>query len=180
MEHWYALRVKSNFEKVVQTALRQHDLEEFLPVYLKKSRWSDRIKTLERPLFPGYVFGRFDPTHRLPVLMMPGVVRILGNAAGPIAVDDEELQGIRRSVESGFLVMPWPFLAVGDPVTVEEGPLAGLRGVLVRAKGSCRIVVSLTLLQRSVAVELDRDCVTPARNVSDHRKTGDPVFSTVS
>jgi len=163
MKNWYALRVKSNFEKVTQASLRQHDMEEFLPVHQKKSRWSDRVKTLERPLFPGYVFGRFDPNHRLPVLMMPGVVHILGNSAGPIAVDEEELQAIRRSVDSGRIVMPWPYLAVGDSVVVEDGALAGLQGILIRTKDSSRIVLSLTLMQRSVAVELDRDGVRPVQ-----------------
>jgi transcription antitermination factor NusG len=161
MENWYALRVRSNFEKMVQTGLRNRDIEEFLPVYEKKSRWSDRTKQIERPLFPGYVFGRFDATNRLPILMIPGVVHVLGNGAGPIPVDEEELQAIRRTVQSGLLVMPWPYLKVGDQVVVEEGALSGLQGILVRVKDRVRVVVSLTLLQRSVGVELDRDCVRP-------------------
>jgi transcription antitermination factor NusG len=93
--------------------------------------------------------------------MIPGVVHVLGNSAGPIPVDEEELQAIRRTVESGLLVMPWPYLNVGDQVVVEEGALSGLQGILVRVKDRVRVVVSLTLLQRSVAVELDRDCVRP-------------------
>ena len=163
MKHWYALRVRSNFEKVVQTGLSNRDIEEFLPSYEKKSRWSDRVKKIERPLFPGYVFGRFDAASRLPILMIPGVVHVLGNSAGPIPIDEEELQAIRRTVESGLLVMPWPYLNVGDEVVVEEGVLSGLQGILARVKDSVRVVVSLTLLQRSVAVELDRDCVRPVR-----------------
>ena len=134
MEHWYALRVRSNFENVVQTGLRNRDIEEFLPVYEKKSRWSDRVKKIQRPLFPGYVFGRFNAANRLPILMIPGVVHVLGNSAGPIPVDEGELQAIRRTVESGLLVMPWPYLNVGDQVVVEEGALAGLQGILVRVK----------------------------------------------
>ena len=166
MEHWYALRVRSNFEKVVQTGLRNRDIEEFLPAYEKKSRWSDRIKKIERSLFPGYVFGRFDAANRLPILMIPGVVHVLGNSAGPIPVDEEELQAIRRTVQSGLLVMPWPYLTIGDQVVVEEGALSGLQGILVRVKDGVRVVVSLTLLQRSVAVELDRNCVRPVRTGS--------------
>ena len=166
MTDWYALRVRSNFEKVVQQELRQLDVEDFLPVYLKKSRWSDRVKTLEMPLFPGYVFGRFDPRYRLPILKLPGVVHILGNSSGPIPVDDAELQDIRRSVESGLPVTPWPFLTTGDSVVVEDGALSGLQGILLRVKDSCRIVVSLMLLQRSVAVELDRASIRPVRGSS--------------
>lgn len=164
MEHWYALRVRSNFEKAVQAALRNRGLNEFLPLYKTVSRWSDRSKKIERPLFPGYVFGRFNATHRLPVLTIPGVVHIIGNSTGPIPVDEEELNAIRRSVESSLCVMPWPFLAVGDRVVVEDGALAGIEGILVRLKDSLRIVVSVNLLQRSVAVELDRKCVMPVGN----------------
>jgi transcription antitermination factor NusG len=161
MELWYALRVRSNFEKVVQSALRNHGLDEFLPLYETVSRWSDRTKRVDWPLFPGYVFGRFDAANRLPVLMMPGVVRILGSSAGPIPVDHEELQAVRRSIESGLPLMPWPYLAVGDRVVVEDGALAGLEGVLVRLKNRLRIVVSVNLLQRSVAAEINRSRVRP-------------------
>jgi transcription antitermination factor NusG len=181
MENWYAIRVRSNFEKVVQECLRQHDLEEFLPVYLKKSRWSDRVKTIERPLFPGYVFGRFNPANRLPVLKMPGVVNILGNSAGPMAVDDEELHAIRRTVESGHTLIPWPYLAAGDSVIVEGGALAGLEGIFVRAKDICRVVVSLNLLQRSIAVELDRESVRPAKTAPCYAgKASDSLYRTVA
>ena len=161
MEHWYALRVRSNFEKVVQAGLKIRDIEEFFPVYEKKSNWSDRVKKIECPLFPGYVFGRFDATRRLPILMIPGVVYVVGTSAGPIPVDEEELRAVRQTIESGLPVMPWPFLNVGDQVVVEKGALTHLQGILVRVKDSVRVVVSLTLLQRSVAVELDRDCVRP-------------------
>ncbi len=163
MEQWYALRVRSNFENVVQTGLRNRDIEEFLPVYEKTSRWSDRVKKIQRPLFPGYVFGRFNAANRLPILMIPGVVHVLGNSAGPVPVDEGELQAIRRTVESGLLVMPWPYLTLGDQVVVEEGALAGLQGILVRVKDRNRVVVSLTLLQRSVAVELDRESMRPCK-----------------
>ena len=159
MELWYALRVRSNFERTAQAALRGRGLAEFLPLYRKLSRWSDRSKTIERPLFPGYVFARFEASNRLPVLMMPGVVQVVGNTLGPIPVDEAELNVIRRSCESGSCVIPWPYLTVGAEVEVEDGILSGLRGILVRVKDSLRVVVSLSLLQRSVAVELDRECV---------------------
>lgn len=166
MEHWYAVRVRSNAEKRVQCALRSRGVEEFLPLYHRVSRWSDRPKRIDLPLFPGYVFGKFDAAHRLPVLMVPGVVHILGSSAGPIAINEEELTAIRRSVESGLPIMPWPFLAVGDRVVVHNGALAGLEGILVRLRDNLRIVVSVNLLQRSVALELDRSWISP---VTPHR-----------
>ena len=160
-ENWYALRVRSNHEKAVQAGLRAIGLGEFLPACVVKSRWTDRVKQIERPLFPGYVFGRFDPVKRLPVLMLPGVVHVVGNSSGPIPVDEAELDAVRRFVESGLSVTPWPYLREGEMVTVQYGPLAGLQGIVLRVKDSCRLVASLTLLQRSVAVELDRDSVKP-------------------
>jgi transcription antitermination factor NusG len=159
MENWYALRVRSNHEVAVQTGLRNRGFEEFLPMYHARSRWSDRVKVTERPLFPGYVFARFDPSNRLPILMLPGFVHIVGFGNGPEPVDEGELGTVRRLVDSVFPISPWPYLREGEMVVVQHGALAGLEGVVLRTKDSFRVVVSLTLLQRSVAVELDRDAV---------------------
>ena len=104
---------------------------------------------------------------RLPVIMTPGVVNILSNAAGPIALDEAELDAVRRSVESGLPVVPWPYLTVGDRVVVETGVMAGVEGLLVRVKDSVRIVVSVELLQRSLALELDRAGVRPVDRVNE-------------
>jgi len=161
MENWYALRVRSNHENVVQSGLRSRGVEEFLPVYRAKSRWSDRVKVIERPLFPGYVFARFDPSKRLPVLMLPGFVHIVSFGNGPEPVDEKELHAIRRFVDSGLPITPWPYLREGEVVVVQRGVLAGLEGIVLRATNSLRLVVSLNLLQRSVAVELDRESVKP-------------------
>jgi transcription antitermination factor NusG len=161
MESWYALRVRSNHETVVQSGLRSRGFEEFLPVYRAKARWSDRVKVTQRPLFPGYVFARFDPSNRLPVLMLPGFVHIVGFGNGPEPVDEKELHAIRRFVDSGLPITPWPYLREGEMVVVQYGALSGLEGIVLRAADSLRLVVSLNLLQRSVAVELDRDMVRP-------------------
>ncbi|MFB3828578.1 MAG: transcription termination/antitermination protein NusG [Bryobacteraceae bacterium] len=160
-ERWYAVRVRSNHERVVQAALRYRGIEEYLPVYRKRSRWSDRTRDIDVPLFPGYVFGRFDPARRAAVLVAPGVVQVLGDSSGPLPIDNRELESVRRFVDSCLAVTPWPYVAVGDRVLVEHGPLAGQEGILLRVKDSLRLVVSLTLLQRSVAVEVDRDWVRP-------------------
>lgn len=167
MERWYALRVRSNHERVVQAALRHKGFDEFLPVYKKRSRWSDRVKEIEVPLFAGYVFSRFQAERRAPVLVIPGVVHVVGTAAGPLPVDNAELAAVRRFVESALPVMPWPYLNAGDTVVVERGALTGMQGILLRVKDSCRLVVSLSLLQRSVAVELDRDWVRPAASQTE-------------
>jgi transcription antitermination factor NusG len=171
MELWYALRVRSNFEKVVQAGLRNRDIEEFLPTYEKESRWSDRLKKIECPLFPSYVFARFDASQRLPILMLPGFVHIVGFGNGPEPIDEGELQAVRRFVDSGLPIMPWPYLREGEMVEVQHGALEGLQGIVLRVKDRVRLVVSLTLLQRSVAVELDRDMVRPLASSPRPRPT---------
>jgi transcription antitermination factor NusG len=160
-EQWFALRVRSNYEKLVQGALQGKGYQEFLPLWRKRVRWSDRFKEIEVPLFPGYVFGKFDVNRRLPVLTIPGVVRVVGNGQWPEPVDEAELTQVRRFVSSGLPIGPWPFLQIGDRVLIESGSLTGLEGILVQTKTQCRVVVSVGLLQRSVAVEIDRACVRP-------------------
>ena len=158
---WFALRVRSNFESSSVRHLRQRGYETFFPTYTFKSRWSDRIKTSERALFPGYLFCRLDPTDRLPVLTVPGVVRLVGFDKKPVTIPDCEIDAVRRVVESGLRVSPWPFLHTGQRVLIERGPLANVEGVLTEFKREFRIVVSISLLQRSVAAELDGDWVRP-------------------
>jgi len=161
---WYALQVRSNCEWTVNSLLTGKDYETFLPTYRTRRRWSDRTKEIEAPLFRGYTFCRFDALRRLPILTTPGVVSIIGSATGPIQVDDREIASVRGMVASGAVVGPWPFLREGQFVAVERGPLAGVEGIIVSLKGHYRLVVSVTLLQRSVAVEIDRDWVRPISN----------------
>jgi transcription antitermination factor NusG len=134
-------------------------LETFLPMYSSVSRWSDRVKKLQLPLFAGYVFSQFEATRRLPVLTTPGVVHILGNSSGPVPVDEGELDAVRRLIAAARPLSPWPYLEAGDRIVLEGGPLAGTRGTLLRVKNEFRLIVSVTLLQRSVAVEVDRAAV---------------------
>src|ERR1035441_3308082 len=161
MDSWYALRVRSNHETVVQSGLRSRGFDEFLPVYRAKSRWSDRVKVTQRPLFPGYVFARFDPSNRLPVLMLPGFVHIVAFGNGPEPVDEAELHAIRRFVDSGLPITPWPYLREGEMVMVQHGALSGLEGIVLRATDSLRLLGCFYLFQRSVAVERDRESVKP-------------------
>lgn len=162
---WYAVRVKSRFERAVQASLSGKDYEVFLPLYTSRRRWSDRTKVLELPLFAGYLFCRFDARARLPILTSAGVVGIVGFGGIPAAVDASEIEAIRMAVRSGRPLEPWPYLKTGEWAYVAEGPLAGIEGIVAQERGSFRIVLSVTLLQRSVTVEIDRESVRPTRRV---------------
>jgi transcription antitermination factor NusG len=157
---WYALRVRSNFERKAADFLRARDLEEFLPSYRRRSYWSDRVKWVERPLFPGYVFCRFAMQNWLQVMQTPGVVEAVSFGGKPIPVDQMEMEAVQTLVNSSAELFPRAFLRVGQRVVVNRGPLAGVEGILERFEKQCRIVVSVSLLQRSVAAEIDAEWVT--------------------
>lgn len=159
---WYAVRVRSNFEKIASNALHQLGYEGFTPFYRTKRRWSDRTKVIEAPLFPGYVFCRFDPERRLPILQTTGVVSIVSFGKEPAAVDESELDAIRRAMIDGRHVQPWPYLKVGRRVRLLGGAFHGAEGQLVQLKDKRqRVVLSISLLQRAVAFEIDRENIEP-------------------
>ena len=169
---WFALQVRTRHEMGVARHIRGIGYEEFLPLYMCRKRWSDRVKEVESPLFPGYLFCRFDPQNRLPILKIPGVIQIVGNSRQPIPVDESEINAIQSLVTSGIPNQPWPFLEVGERVHIEAGPLRGLEGVLVEFRGSRRLILSVTLLQRSVAVEMDAASVRSERTSATTRVDG--------
>ncbi len=154
-QSWFALRVRPRHEKTTAAGLRQKGLEEFLPLHTIRRRWSDRFMDVEEPYFPGYVFCRFDVRDRMPVLNTLGVVSIIGIGKTPAPVEDSEIAALQGVVKSGCGAQPWPFLHVGQFVRIDAGPLTGLVGRLVEVKKSSRLVISVTLLQRSLAVEID-------------------------
>lgn len=158
---WYAVQTKSSREKYVAEILRGKGYEEFVPLYRSRRRWSDRFKEIELPLFPGYVFCKFNPGRRLPILTTPGVLLIIGHGRMPEPVEEEEIEALRAVVQSRLQAQPWPYLQVGQRVRIEGSSLSGMEGILLEQKNSCRIVVSVNLLQRSVAVEVDRNWVRP-------------------
>ena len=158
---WFALQVRTRHETAIASFLQAKGYEQFLPLYNVKKRWSDRVKVIESPLFPGYLFCRLDPQYRLPVLKTPGVIQIVGYNRIPAPIEEAEIQGIQTLVASGLPTQPWPFLAAGDPVQIESGSLRGLKGIVVKLKENSRLVVSVTLLRRSVAVEIDSALVQP-------------------
>jgi len=158
---WYALRVKSNCEKTVAAIIHNTGFEEFLPLYTVRNRWSDRIKTIELPLFPGYVFCRIDPKIRMPILTIPGAMQFIGIAKIPAPIEDAEIAAIQNAVRSGLPTMPWDYLDAGQLVRVDQGPLAGCEGILIKTRENHRIVVSVRLLKQSIAIEIESDSVTP-------------------
>jgi transcription antitermination factor NusG len=161
---WFALQVRARQEFRISEHLRSNGYEWYLPLYKCRKRWSDRIKDMESPLFPGYLFCRFDPLYRLPILKIPGVIQIVGFNRQPAPVNEAEIRVIQAVEDSGLPSQPYPYLEVGDKVQIESGPLRGLAGLLVEFQGNHRLVLSVTLLQRSVAVNIDSACVTSLRS----------------
>ena len=162
MHPWFALRVKPKHEKTAATAVSAKGYESFLPVYLSRRKYGDRFKNLHMPLFGGYFFARLDPQDRLPILTIDSIVGILGNGKELVSIPDNEISALQATVESRLAVQLHPFLNVGDRVTVNEGPLRGAEGILVKLKGRDHLVVSVTLLQRSISVQIERGWVKPA------------------
>lgn len=160
-QSWYALQVRSRCENAVQTHLRARGYTSFLPLYKSRRRWSDRFKDLELPLFQGYVFSQIDLNNRLPILTIPGVVQIVGVGRIPVPIDKSEFAAIEAALTSGLPSRPWPYLQAGNKVRIESGPLCGLEGILLDFKGSQNLVLSVSLLQRSVAVQVDAAWVRP-------------------
>jgi transcription antitermination factor NusG len=160
-QSWYALQVRTRWESSTAGLLSEKGHEVFLPAYREKRRWSGRLKEINAPLFPGYIFCQFDPQKRLPILVTPGVIAVVSRGRVPLPVDDSEIAAIQTIVSSGFRPEPWPYLELGQRIRIESDALNGLEGILISFKGNHRIVVSVSLLRRSVAVEIDRSCVRP-------------------
>jgi len=158
---WYAVRTRSRHEKKVRDELLRRHVEMFLPLYERWSQWKDRKKKIECPLFPGYCFGRFPLTERVRVLEVPGVAGLVSvnGRAEPIA--DGEIDGVRRLVATRFRYDPHPFLEAGMEVEVVRGPLAGVRGKLIRKDHSTRLVIAVSLIQQGAAVEIHPADVAP-------------------
>jgi len=163
---WYALHVRSRKESYIASQIQGQDYECLLPTYKSIRNWSDRVKELEQPLFPGYLFCRFDFQSRRQVVTTPGVLQIVGYGRTAIPVSDEEIQALQLAVSSGIAKQPWPYLEVGQRVRVNHGTLAGLEGILVNVKGNHRVVLSVSLLQRSVAMEVETSWLSPIRETS--------------
>ena len=161
---WFAIQTRSRHEKVVQGQLVMRNVEHFLPMTRKLSQWTDRKKKIKVPLFAGYCFARFALADRLPVLESKGVVRVVGRAGRPEPIPDVEIESLRELINNSSNFVYHPYLREGMLVQVISGPLQGVNGRLIREARQCRLVVSISLIQRAVAVEIDADCVAPAPN----------------
>jgi transcription antitermination factor NusG len=161
---WYALQVRARWEQSTADLLTFKGYETLLPSYAKKQGSGNRQEAVVRPLFPGYLFCRFDVLRRLPILITPGVRAVVSRGRIPIPVDPSEIASIQKLVEAGARAEPCSYIPAGDTIRVERGPLKGLLGILIAHKGSHRVVVSVSLLQRSVALEIDRASVRAIGN----------------
>ena len=160
MPRWFAIRTSPRWELRANSELSLRGLETYLPLCHLKHKWSDRIKIIDRPLFPGYLFGRFRLNDRVRVLQAPGVKQIIGIGNTPAPIADSEIHNLRTLISAKSLLVPWPYLRAGQRIRIDRGPLAGVEGFVVRAEeGALRIVISVDLLQRSVAAEIDRDSI---------------------
>jgi transcriptional antiterminator NusG len=160
---WYAVRVRSRFEFVTSAVLGERGYERFLPITADAPGRTDEGG--RDPVFPGYPFCRFDAADPYRVLNSPGVVNVISVGRRPLPVDEQEVASIQKICRSGRDAQPWPFLQVGQRVWVECGPLTGTEGIVQEVKSVCRIVVSLTLLQRSVSAEIKREWIRPVKGV---------------
>ena len=158
---WFALQVRTRWEGSTAVLLSGKGYQTFLPTYKTRKRWKGTAREVDSALFPGYVFCHFDAQKRLPILVTPGVISVVGQGRIPLPVDDGEIAAIQTIVSSGFRAEPWPYLEIGQRIRIEQDVLQGLEGILINFKGNHRIVVSVSLLRRSVALEIDRSCVKP-------------------
>jgi transcription antitermination factor NusG len=152
---WYAIWTRSRHEKIVRDQLSQKRIDVFLPTVARWSRWKDRKKKIDWPLFPGYCFARFDPGERLPVLTCDGVVQIIGTDGIPTPIPEVEVESIRHLVNSELSYDPCPLIKEGEMVKVVSGPLRGVVGRLVRKGSHARPVLSVDLIGQAVSVEVD-------------------------
>jgi len=163
MSDWYALYTRPRHEKQVLQELTNRNIEAFLPTYKIRRRWSDRYKTVEEPLFKSYLFVKVDFDRGYHETIRPyGAVGLITFDGRPAKIPEQEIEAIRRLVESELACNPHPYLKIGRRVRVRSGPLEGCEGILIRKKGLSRLVLSVNLLQQSVSAELDADCVEAA------------------
>src|ERR1700722_11970607 len=158
---WFAVSVKHRHERRTQSALASKSVPTLLPLYRRRAQWSDRVKETELPLFAGYLFCRFRRAERSSILTTPGVRAIVGFGGTPAPIETAEIEALEAMLASNLPVSPWPYVKPGDRVRVERGPLRGLEGALIREKDSCRLVIGIQLLQRSIAAELEAEMISP-------------------
>ena len=158
---WYALRVKPQHERTVSYSLHKRGFDRYVPLYKSFRRWADSLKELELPIFPGFVFCRLTSFDVPAVLATPAVYQLVGRGSVPAPIEDHELHTVQRIESAGLPVIPWPCLKDGQTVRIARGPLAGLTGLLACSSKTWHVVVNISLLQRGVAVAVDRGDLAP-------------------
>jgi transcription elongation factor/antiterminator RfaH len=159
--HWYASYTRSRHEKRIVQQLEQKSVECFLPLYETVRQWKNGRFKVQFPLFPGYVFVRIPLRERLQVLEVPGVVRLVGFGGSPAPLPETDIEIMRDALRKGVDAEPHPYLTAGAKVRIKSGPMAGLQGILLRKKGKPRVVVSVDLIMRSIAIDVDASQVEP-------------------
>jgi transcription antitermination factor NusG len=157
---WYAVQVASQMESKVALGLQARQYEIFAPTYKERRTWSDRSKTLELPLFPGYIFCRLADENIGLAVSTPGVRRIVGFGGKLCPIQDEELETIRKLAILGDSI-PVPYATLGEKVEITEGPLAGIVGVITRLKSGCRLIVSVELIMKSISIDIEESQLAP-------------------
>jgi transcription antitermination factor NusG len=170
---WFALYTKHQHEKKTAEKLSAKGLEVYVPLYQAARQWKDRTALLSLPLFPGYVFLRTDFLDKTAILSTPGVFFLVESAGHACPIEDSEIESIRRINHTDAKVEPHPYLVRGDSVRIKKGPLEGISGILTRLKNECRIVLSVSLLRRSLSMEIDSSNV---EKVCAGQKTCEPVY----
>ena len=160
VHRWFAIQTRSRHEKVVESQLELRQVEHFLPMMKRVSQWTDRKKEVRVPLFAGYCFARFSMDDRVPVLKSQGVVRLVGSTDKPEPIPDEEINALKRLISNPCNYMCHPYLREGMLVEVINGPMQGVKGRLIRGTRNSRLVLSISLIQRSVSIEINADDVT--------------------
>jgi transcription antitermination factor NusG len=161
---WYAGYTAARHEKRVAEHFAQRGVEHFLPLYETIHRWNNGRHRVQLPLFPGYIFVRIALQERLRVLEVPGFVRLVGFNSLPVPLPEADINRMKEALNKGVLAEPYPYLTVGTRVEIRNGPLQGMTGILLRRQNKCRVVISVDLIMRSMAVEVEASDVVPMRS----------------
>ena len=171
---WFAIQVKPRHELATAAILRNKGYENFVPLYRRQQRWSDRLKIVEFPLFQGYVFCRFNAESKAPIVTTPGVIRIVGNSKEPLPIDDREILALHLVSRAAVPAQPHPYVNVGSRVLICDGPLAGIEGIVINFKNG-RIILSLNLVQKSISVDVG-DCALTVISSRNQVPNPDPPY----
>lgn len=172
---WYALQVRTTHEKRVAQLLDQKGYERFLPLYRVRRRWSDRIKEVDQPLFPGYLFCRFASDARVGILKTDGVARVVGVGGVPMPIDEHEILAIQQATGSGLDVRPHAYFTTGQRVRIASGPFEGIEGLVIDVRKNYRLLLAVNVLQRAVSVEIDSAWIAPVTPPARSRAHGEAM-----